>query len=62
MFYVSLLEQNITKKERVSIELPKLDAGDKDSKKYKVEAIWDNAVYINTLEWAHLLGLYYLVA
>ena len=37
-----------------------LDAG-KDSGKYKVEAICDNAVYARESA-GHLLGLYYLVS
>ena len=56
---MSLLEQNITKKERVE-KVPELDASD-NSKEYEVEAIWDSAVYTRKLE-GHLSGLYYLVA
>ena len=33
-----------------------------DSKEYKVEAIWDSAVYMMELKSGHLLSLYYLVA
>ena len=62
MFHVSLLEQDITKKGRVSKKVPELDAGDKDSKEYEVEAIRDSAVYANESESGHLPGLYYLVA
>ena len=36
---MSLLEQNITRKEQISEEVPELDAGNKDSKEYKVQAI-----------------------
>ena len=36
------------------------DAGDNDSGEYKVEAIWDNAVYAKESE-GHLPKLYYLV-
>ena len=32
-----------------------------NSKKYKVQAIWDSAVYTNKAE-GHLLGFYYLIA
>ena len=60
VFHVSLLEQDITKKERVE-KVPKLDAG-KKSEKYKVEAIWDSAVYANKSELGHLSGVYYLIA
>ena len=61
-FYMSLLEQDTTRKGRVSEEVPELDAGDKDSEEYNVEAIWDSTVYANKLESGHLPGLYYLVA
>ena len=62
VFHVSLLEQDITRKGRVSKEVPELDAGNKDSKEYEVEAIQHSAVYANKLESGHLPGLYYLVA
>ena len=62
MFHVSLLEQDTTRKGRVSEEVPELDAGDEDSEEYEVEAIWDSAVYANESESGHLPGLYYLVA
>ena len=59
VFYVSLLEQDITKKKRVK-KVPELDSSD-NSEQYKIEGIWDSAVYARELE-GHLLGLYYLVA
>ena len=62
VFHVSLLEQDTTRKRRVSEKVLELDAGDKDSEEYKVEAIWDSAVYVNKSESGHLPGLYYLVA
>ena len=62
VFHMSMLEQNTTRKGRMSEEVPELDAGNEDSKEYKVEAIWDNAVYANKSESGHLPGLYYLVA
>ena len=40
---MSLLEQNITNKEWVK-KILKLNIGD-NSEKYKMEAIWDSAVY-----------------
>ena len=39
-----------------------LDANNRDSKKYKVGAIWDSAVYTNKLEFGPLLDFYYLLA
>ena len=50
----------MTRKERVE-KISELDAGDNNSKEYKVEAIWDSAVYVNKSE-GHLPGLHYLVA
>ena len=38
-----------------------LNAGD-DSGEYKVEVIWDSAVYARESESGHLSGLYYLVS
>ena len=60
MFHISLLEHNTTRKEWIE-KIPELDAGD-NSNKYKVEAIWDSAVYANKSESGHLPDLYYLVA
>ena len=58
-----LLEQDTTKKERIDEELRQMefDTG-KHRRKYKVGAIWDNAVYAKESEPGHLLGLYYLVS
>ena len=56
---MSLLEHNTTKKERVK-KVPKLDNGN-ESKKYKIEAIWDSVVYAEESESGHLPELYYLV-
>ena len=61
MFHVLLLEQDTTRKGRVSKEVPKLNVSDKDSEEYKVEAIWGSAVYANKSESSNLPGLYYLV-
>ena len=57
---MSLLEQDTTKKKWVDNET-KLDAGN-DSGEYKVEAIWNNVVYIRESKSDHLPGLYYLVS
>ena len=62
VFHVSLLERDTTKKERVYKQLTKLELEAGDNKEYKVEAIWDSAVYVSKLESGQLLGLYYLVA
>ena len=60
VFYVSLLEEDTTRKERVDKQVMKQEAG--DSEEYKVEAIRDSAVYASELESGQLPGLYYLVA
>ena len=57
---MSLLKQDIIKNEQINENVTRLNAGNKDNKEYKVEAIWDNIVYANKSE-SHLLGLYYLV-
>ena len=56
---MSLLEQDTTKTEQVE-KVPELNAGD-NSEEYKVEAIWNSAVYARESE-GHLSGVYYLVA
>ena len=55
---MSLLEQDTIKKERVE-KVPEYNAGD-NSKKYKIEAIRDSAVYARETE-GYLPGLDYLV-
>ena len=64
VFYVSLLEQDITKKGRVDEEVRQMefDTDNDDSGEYKVEAIWDSVVYARESESGHLPGLYYLVS
>ena len=59
VFYLLLLEQDTTRKVWVK-KIPELDVGE-DSNEYKVEAIWDNAVYARKWK-GHLLKLYYLIA
>ena len=61
VFHVSLLEQDTTRKGRVDKNATELDAGE-DNGEYKVEAIWDSAVYAKESESDHLPGLYYLVS
>ena len=39
----------------------KFDIGDNDSGEYKVEAIWNSAVYVKESESDHLPSLNYLV-
>ena len=56
---MSLLKLDTTKKRRIDEKTTKLEAN--NSKEYKVEIIWDSAVYTNEME-GYLPGLYYLVA
>ena len=60
IFYVLLLEQNTSRKERVNKRVTELETG--NNKEYKVEAIWDSAVYPSKSESGQLPGLYYLIA
>ncbi len=59
---MSLLQQDITKKGQVDEMTSRLEfENEGDSKEYKVEAIYNNAVYARESE-GHLPGLYYLVS
>ena len=60
---MSLLEQNITKKEQVDkkVDQMKFDVGDNDSGEYKIEATGNSAVYAKKSKLSHLSGLYYLI-
>ena len=60
VFYLLLLKQNTTKKERVVKKMIELEFEANNSKEYKVEAIYDSAVYTKEAK-AHLSSLYYLV-
>lgn len=61
MFHVSLLEQDIRRKGQADKELEmELEAG--NDIEYKMEAIWDSAVYAQELVAGHLLGFYYLIS
>ena len=59
---MSLLDQNITRKERVDKNVTKLEFDAGNSEEYEIEVIRDRAVYAMELESGHLPGLYYLVA
>ena len=61
IFHVSLLEQDTIRKQRVDKWLAELELEAGDSKEYKIEAIWDSAVYASKSESGQLPGLYYLV-
>ncbi len=64
IFYILLLEKDITKKRRVNKITFRLEFENiGDGEKYKVEAICDNAVYAKELDYSHhLSGFYYLVS
>ena len=59
VIYVLLLEQDTTKKRRVNDMQLEFEAG--DNKEYKVDGIWDSAVYAKESTIGQLPGLYYLV-
>ena len=61
VFYMSLLEQDITRKGRVDNENVELDVGNENGE-YEVEAIRESEVYARESESDHLPGLYYLVS
>ena len=61
IFYMSLLEQDITRKEQVDGIITKLEFNAGNIEEYKLEAIWNNVVYTKESK-DHLLGLYYLIA
>ena len=63
VFHMSLLEQNTTRKGRVDKKVRQIEfnAGN-DGEEYKVETIWDSALYAKELELGHLPGLYYLIS
>ena len=42
---MSVLEQNTTRKKRVDENVTELEFNTGNSKKYELEAIWDNAIY-----------------
>ena len=44
VFHVSVLEQEITRKERVDKRVTKLELEASNNKEYEVEALWDSAV------------------
>ena len=50
MFHMSLLEQNIIKKERVDENVTEWEFHNSNNKEYKVEAIWDSVVYTRKSE------------
>ena len=62
IFHISLLEYDTTRKKRVDKRVTELKLEASNSKEYKVEAIWDSAVYTSESESGQLPGLYYLVA
>ena len=61
VFHVSLLEQDTTRKGRVDENVTEFEAGN-DEEEYKVEGIWDSAVYARESATGHLPGLYYLLS
>ena len=62
VFYMSLLEQNITKRERVDKRVKELKLESGNSEEYKVVAIWDSVVYTSESKSSQLPSLYYLIA
>ena len=63
VFYVSLLEHDTTRKKWVDKKVRQMEFNNNgnNSSKYKVEVIWDSAVYARESK-GHLSGPYYLVS
>ena len=62
VFYVSLLEQNITKKRQVNDMQLDFEFKAGNDMEYEVDGIWDSAIYAKELTISQLPGLYYLVS
>ena len=64
VFYMSLLEQDITKKGWVDKEVRQMefDTSDNNSGEYNMETLWDSAGYARESESGHLPGLHYLIS
>ena len=58
-----LLEQDITRKKQVDKKVRQIefDVGNNGSGEYKVEVIWNSAIYARELE-GHLSELYHLIS
>ena len=57
---MSLLEQNIIRKERVDKKVTEWEFEASNNKEYKVKAMWDSAIYANKTK-DPLPELYYLI-
>ena len=57
---MSLLKYNTIRKEWINKNTIELDLGN-DSRKHKVEAIYNSAIYTKKSKLIHLLELYYLI-
>ena len=64
VFYISLLKQNTIGNGRVDKKVKQMefDVDDNDNGEYKIEAIWDSAVYTRESELSYLPSLYYLIS
>lgn len=64
IFHIFLLKWDTIKREQIDKKLANLDTNLKldlkNDKKYKVESIKDNAIYVKKAQ-CQLLGLYYLI-
>lgn len=60
VFLMSLLEQDIIKKEQLN-ETSQSELDDINNEEYKIEAIWDSEIFAKKLDSGILLGLFYIV-
>lgn len=58
-----LLKQHITKKKRINKNVKEInfDTSNNDSRKYKIKAIKDRAIYVKESESDHLPKVYHLI-
>ena len=61
VFHVLLLEQDTIKNKQVEENVTQLELKADDNAKYKIETIWNYAIYAKKLKAGHLLKLYYLI-
>ena len=58
---MSLLEQDITRKGQIDEYVTKWDVGNNNSNEYKVEVIYNSAIYAKGSKLGYLPRFYYLI-
>ena len=57
--WISLLKQDSIRKKQIDKNVTELNIA--NSRKYKIEIIWNNMIYLTKFESSHLSGFYYLI-